>query len=411
MMQEMSGLELFINLKNSLIDTPFILITAYASVEDAVTAMKLGAEDYLTKPLNLEELKLKIDKIQSKRNLVEENKRLKDKIREMDFPDLIGESKIMNEIKNKILKVAADPDVSVMIYGESGTGKEIVARSIHFKSKRIDNPFQAINCAALSDELLESELFGNVKGAFTNAYKDKEGLFQSADKGTLFLDEVSEMSPRLQAKLLRVLQEKNFQPVGSSRTISVDVRIIGASNKDLKKLISDNKFREDLFYRLNVIEICLPDLCKRIEDIPILINHFLQKENNRTKKQISFSSETIDILQKYPWKGNVRELENFIKMICVTSGKETVEPTDLPENIFSEAILTSLKWKNLWKQNNFQTALNSAVENFEMEYLEYHLKKNDGNISKTAEAIGLSRVSLHKKIGQYKIDVSGSLSE
>jgi DNA-binding NtrC family response regulator len=410
MMPELTGLELLNKLIESKITTPFILITAYATVEDAVKAMKLGAEDYLTKPLNLEELKLKIEKVKNKKKLIEENIELKEKLKEIEFPDLIGESKVLTNIKKKIIKVAADPDISVMIYGESGTGKELVARNIHFKSTRSEKPFLAINCAALSDELLESELFGHVKGAFTNAYKDKEGLFQSADTGTLFLDEVSEMSPRLQAKLLRILQEKNFQPVGSTETVSVDIRIIGASNKDLKKLIREEKFREDLYYRLNVIEIRLPALSERSDDIPLLINHFLQRENIRTLKRISLSAASMDILEKYPWKGNVRELENFIKMICVTSEKEIIEPSDLPENIFSEALLTSMKWKNLWQQNDFQIALSSAVENFEREYLTYHIKKNEGNISKTAEAIGLSRVSLHKKIGQYKLNTN-DLSE
>ncbi|MCX6151443.1 MAG: sigma-54 dependent transcriptional regulator [Ignavibacteriales bacterium] len=403
MMPEMTGLDFLINLKNESDETPFILITAYASIEDAVTAMKIGAEDYLTKPLNLLELKLKIDKIKSKRILVEENIELKEKLKKMEFPDLIGNSKTMIDVKNKIIKIAADPDVSVMIYGESGTGKEIVARNIHYKSKRVDKPFMAINCAALSDEILESELFGHVKGSFTNAIKDKIGLFQAADKGTLFLDEVSQMSPRLQAKLLRVLQERNFQQVGSTQTISVDVRIIGASNKDLKKLIEEEKFREDLYYRLNVIEICLPTLSERSDDIPLLINHFLQKENIRMQKQIFFSPESVELLQKYSWKGNVRELENFIRMMFVTTEKQTIEPTDLPESIFSEVLISSLKWKNLWRQNNFQTALNSAIENFEREFLTYHIKNNCGNISKTAEAIGLSRVSLHKKISQYKL--------
>ena len=409
MMPELTGLEFLNKLIENKITTPFILITAYATVEDAVKAMKLGAEDYLTKPLNLEELKLKIDKIKNKKILIEENRKLKEKLNKIEFPDIIGESKVMHVLKNRIIKVASDPDITVMIYGDSGTGKELVARNVHFKSTRFDKPFLAINCAALSDELLESELFGHVKGAFTNAYKDKEGLFQSADKGTLFLDEVSEMSPRLQAKLLRVLQEKSFQLVGSTEIIKVDVRIIGASNKNLKELITKEKFREDLYYRLNVVEICVPALSERIEDIPLLINHFLQRENLRTKKGISFSSASMDILQKYPWKGNVRELENFIMMICVTSEKAIIEPTNLPENVVSETLINSMKWKSIWQQSDFQSALNNAIENFEKEYLSYHIKKNDGNISKTAESIGLSRVSLYKKIGQYKLNTNNNI--
>jgi DNA-binding NtrC family response regulator len=409
MMPELNGLEFLDRLIANKNTSPFIIITAYATVEDAVKAMKLGAEDYLTKPLNLEELKLKIDKIKNKKILVEEIKKLKDRLNKIEFPDLIGESKVMLDLKNRIAKVAADPEITVMIYGESGTGKELVARNIHFKSSRFDKPFLAINCAALSEELMESELFGHVKGAFTNAYKDKEGLFQCADQGTLFLDEVSEMSPRLQAKLLRVLQEKCFQPVGSTEIKKVDVRIIGASNKNLKELVANEKFREDLYYRLNVVEICTPALQERIDDIPLLVNHFLQRENLRTKKRISFSPASIEVLQKYPWKGNVRELENFIMMICVTSEKDFIEPTGLPENIFSQTLITAIKLKSLVQQSDFQSTLNSAIKNFEKEYLLYHLKKNNGNISKTAESISLSRVSLHKKIGQYKLNANNDL--
>jgi two-component system, NtrC family, response regulator PilR len=408
MMPKLNGLEFLKILIENKIAIPFILITAYATIEDAVTAMKLGAEDYLTKPLNLEELKLKIDKIINKKILLEENKKLKDRLNKIEFPDLIGESKVMQELKNRIVKLAADPDITVMIYGESGTGKELVARNIHFKSARLDKPFLAVNCAALSEELLESELFGHAKGAFTNAYKDKDGLFQSADEGTLFLDEVSEMSPRLQAKLLRVIQEKCFHPVGSTEIKKVDVRIIGASNKNLKELVTKGKFREDLYYRLNVVEICVPVLRKRTDDIPLLADHFLQRENLRTKKKISFSPASIEVLQNYPWNGNVRELENFIMMICATSEKDFIEPTSLPENIFSETLITSLKLKGLIQQSDFQSALNNVIESFEKEYLSYHIKKNDGNISKTAESIGLSRVSLHKKIGQYNLNTNNN---
>jgi len=403
MMPVMTGLQFLKELKKNSIETPVILVTAYASVEDAVKAMKIGAEDYLTKPLNLEELRLKIDKIKSKSDLIEENKFLKDRINKLEFQDIIGDSKIITELKNKLSKIAADPDISVMIYGESGTGKELVARNIHYKSNRRDKPFIAVNCAALSEELLESELFGHVKGAFTNAIKDKPGLFFIANHGSLFLDEVSEMSPRLQAKLLRVLQEKQFQPVGSIETVEVDVRILGASNKDLKKLITENKFREDLYYRLNVIDIYLPRLVDRKEDIPLLVKHFIEKEFERTKKRVALSSEVMEIIVNHPWKGNIRELENFIKMIVVTTENEAVQLIDLPETFFANAIISVMSWKSLWEKYDFQSALNSATENFEKEFLKYHIEKNNGNISRTAEAIKLSRVSLYKKINQYKL--------
>ncbi len=403
MMPVMNGIEFLKELRKNSILTPVILITAYASVEDAVKAMKIGAEDYLTKPLNLEELRLKIDKIKNKCDLIEENKFLKDKINKLEFREIIGESKLINEVKNKILKVAADPDVSVMIYGESGTGKELVAQNIHYMSNRRNKPFIAINCASLNEELLESELFGHVKGAFTNALKDKPGLFLIANNGSLFLDEVSEMSPRLQAKLLRVLQEKQFQPVGSVDIINIDVRILGASNQNLKKLIEENKFREDLFYRLNVVEISLPKLEERKEDIPLLINHFIEKEFERTKKRITLAPEVTEILINHSWRGNIRELENFIKMLAVITENKMIQITDLPESFFVNIIANSGKQKELWEKYDFQNALNSAVENFEKEFLKYHIEKNNGNISKTAEAIGLSRVSLYKKINQYNL--------
>lgn len=403
MMPVMNGIEFLKELRKNSVLTPVILITAYASVEDAVKAMKIGAEDYLTKPLNLEELRLKIDKIKNKCDLIEENKFLKDKINKLEFREIIGESKLINEVKNKILKVAADPDVSVMIYGESGTGKELVAQNIHYMSNRRHKPFIAINCASLSEELLESELFGHVKGAFTNALKDKPGLFLIANNGSLFLDEVSEMSPRLQAKLLRVLQEKKFQPVGSVETINIDVRILGASNQNLMRLIEENKFREDLYYRLNVVEISLPKLEDRMEDIPLLINHFIEKEFERTKKRITLDPEVTEILINHSWRGNIRELENFIKMLAVITENKMVQITDLPESFFVNKISNSIKQKKLWEKYGFQNALNSAVENFEKEFLRYHLEKNNGNISKTAEVIGLSRVSLYKKINQYNL--------
>ncbi len=403
MMPIMNGIEFLKELKKNSIQAPVILITAYASVEDAVKAMKIGAEDYLTKPLNLEELRLKIDKIKSKSDLIEENRFLKDKINKLEFREIIGESKSITEVKDKILKVAADTDISVMIYGESGTGKELVARNIHYLSNRNNKPFIAVNCASLSEELLESELFGHVKGAFTNAVKDKPGLFLVANNGSLFLDEVSEMSPKLQAKLLRVLQEKQFQSVGSVDLIDINVRILGASNKNLKKLIEENKFREDLYYRLNVVEINLPGLEDRKEDIPLLINHFIEKEFERTKKRITLSSEVLDVFMKHRWKGNIRELENFIKMLSVITDHQMIQISDLPESFFTSSITNAIKMKSVWEKYDFQNALNSAVENFEKEFLRYHIEKNNGNVSRTAEAIGLSRVSLYKKINQYNL--------
>ncbi len=399
-MPEMNGIDLLKEIKLRKHPIPFIIITAFAKIEDAVMCMKIGANDYLTKPINLEELKIKILKITEQQRLEKENYELKQKLEEIKMPSIIGESKSVMKMKELIRKVSADPDVSVMIYGESGTGKELVARNIHGFSTRKDNPFVAINCAAVPDELLESELFGYVKGAYTGAFKDKAGYFEKADKGTIFLDEVSEMSMSMQAKLLRVLQDHKIQRLGSTQNIHVDIRVIGASNKKLDELVKKNKFREDLYYRLNVVEVNVPPLRRRTDDIPILINHFLTKSNGR---KISFSGEAITVLEKYTWPGNIRELENFVKMLMVTTDNPIIEINDLPEKILNEINYSSEKWLDIYKVTDYQTALHNAIANFEKEYLSYHIRKNNSNISKTAEAINLSRVSLYKKINEYNL--------
>ncbi|MFH1196637.1 MAG: sigma-54 dependent transcriptional regulator [bacterium] len=403
MMPNMTGLELLTKIKEQTDTMPFIMITAFASIENAVEAMKIGADDYLTKPLNLEELRIKIRKIDEKKNLLSENIKLKQKLNSLEFPEIIGTSVAIRRVKEMILKIAADPDVPVMIYGQSGTGKELAARNIHSKSNRAGCPFVAINCAALPDDLLESELFGYVKGAFTGAMKDKMGLFESANCGSLFLDEVSEMSPRLQAKLLRVLQDHKIQPLGSTQCIETNIRVLGASNVNLQELVKEGKFREDLFYRMNVIELHLPSLKERVEDIPMLLKHFLDLFQSKSNKKVKFSNQAIEAMMCYAWQGNIRELENLVRRILVTTDKDLVSLEDLPATFANEAksliTCTGSEWENI----PFQPALNGAVEMFEKEYLKYHLKKNNGNITKTADTIGLSRVSLHKKIKQYEL--------
>lgn len=402
-MPVLNGIELLKMLKNKGISIPFIIITAFAKVEDAVLCMKLGADDYLTKPVNLEELNIKISKIKKQKILEKENVELKRQLDEITLPAIIGESSIINEMKNMMRKISSDPDVSVMIYGESGTGKELVARNIHAFSQRESYPFVALNCAAVPDELLESELFGYVKGAFTGAAKDKAGYFELANKGTIFLDEVSEMSPAMQAKLLRVLQDHKIQPLGSAQNIEVDIRVIGASNKKLDQLVKQNKFREDLYYRLNVVEITVPALRNRIDDIPLLIDHFLNQK--KYKQKITFDKETMSVLEKYSWPGNIRELENLIKMLMVTTNNSVIEISDLPEKILTGTDYSSKGWMEFYRVTDYQTALHNAVANFEKEYLKYHIKKNKSNISKTAAAINLSRVSLYKKINEYNLKI------
>ncbi len=398
-MPEVNGLELLNALRQKGKDTPMIIITAFATVEDAVKAMKLGANDYLTKPLHLEELQLKIGKIEDELKLKRENAELKERLRRIDFPEMVGVSEAITEVKKMIAKIAQRDDVPVMIYGASGTGKELAAKAIHNVSKRNGAPFVAVNCAAMPDELLESELFGYVKGAFTGAVKDREGLFKTADGGTLFLDEVGEMSPRLQAKLLRALQDFRIQPLGTSNSFNVDVRIIGASNVRLQDLVSQNKFREDLFYRLNVAEISIPPLSRRKEDIPLLLEHFISSP--KIKKEITFTKEALAALTDYNWPGNVRELENFVNSISVFAERDVIDRNDLPERILNESSAVKYKWDNLFANNNFPDAQKIILEDFEKKFLEFHLRKHNGNITRTAEAIGLSRVSLHKKINDY----------
>jgi two-component system, NtrC family, nitrogen regulation response regulator NtrX len=402
-MPEMNGLELLESLRKNKIHVPFIIITAFATVENAVKAMQMGADDYVTKPLNLLELKMRIDKVQRSLKLQDENKKLKDRLRSIEYPEIVGFSKSIHDMRAMIHKVAADKDVSVMIYGASGTGKEVVAKSIHLNSARRNNPFVAINCAALPDELLESELFGYEKGAFTGAMKSKEGLFQTADGGTLFLDEVGEMSERLQAKLLRVIEDYTIQPLGSTRQNKIDVRVIGASNKKLIDLVKAYSFREDLYYRLHVVEINLPLLKERREDIPLLIDHFLQFGGN--SKKITFSAKAVSLLQNYSWPGNVRELQNIVRMLQVLYPAQEITDEMIPEIIIKDVDTMQHDWSELLDKNDFQSAQKQAIEKFERKFLKFHLNRNDGNIAKTAENINLSRVSLYKKIKQYDLSV------
>ncbi|MEE9430826.1 MAG: sigma-54 dependent transcriptional regulator [Melioribacteraceae bacterium] len=397
-MPEMGRLELLDYLINNKITIPIIIMTAFSSIESAVEAMRKGAEDYLTKPINLNELLIKIKKVVKAQALVKENKDLKKRINFYELPEIIGESESIKELKDLLKRISNDSSVPIYIYGKSGTGKELVARNIHFMSTRKDKLFTPINCATLSDDLMESELFGYVKGAFTGAIQNKIGLLESSTGGTIFLDEICEMSPKVQAKLLRVLQDGIVQPIGSNEMKIVDVRVISASNQKLINLVEEKKFREDLFYRLNVIEVEVPSLSARRTDLPLLIKHFLLKYG---KPNLIFTDDTLEILINYDWPGNIRELENLIRMLLVTNNDNTITKNLLPEKFI-------LSKKNITKETNFiyedyKTAFNHSVNNFDKSYLEYHLKKNNFNISKTAESIHLSRVSLHKKNQEYSI--------
>src|SRR3989338_2663154 len=338
-MPKMSGIDI---LRESMAlhpNTPVIMITAFASTEVAVEAMKLGAYDYITKPFNVDEIKIIIKNAIEKKSLFDENISLREELKgRYQFSNIVGKSDKIQKVFELIMKVANSKS-SVLITGESGTGKELVARAIHYNGDRKDKPFVSISCGAIPETLLESELFGHQKGAFTVDDSDKKGLFEIADGGTFFLDEVSEAPLSIQAKLLRVLQEKEFKRVGGVKNIKVDVRVIAATNKNLRELIAEGKFREDLYYRLNVIPIELPPLRERKEDIQLLANHFIGKYNVINKKDIKgIEPKAMEIIERYKWRGNVRELENVIERAVTLEIGNVIQPDTLPDEIrsFSE---------------------------------------------------------------------------
>ncbi|MDY0301853.1 MAG: sigma-54 dependent transcriptional regulator, partial [Trichlorobacter sp.] len=331
-MPNMDGMQVIKSIKEQSPATPVIMITAFGSVNMAVNAMKSGAYDYITKPFNRDELRFTVAKALEFSTLSAENQRLKTELANKDdFSTIIGNSTVMAKVFQVVSKVA-DTEASVLITGESGTGKELVARSIHNRSSRKNNPFIAINCAAIPHDLLESELFGHVKGAFTGAVRDKVGKFVQADCGTLFLDEVGELPVALQPKLLRALQERVVEPVGGTREIRLDVRVVAATNLEMDKAIADGTFREDLYYRLAVIPLHLPPLRQRQEDIALLLKHFCKRHH---AEQVRFDKEAMTALKKYHWPGNVRELENLVERLLIMRSNDVITLADLPDKILN----------------------------------------------------------------------------
>jgi two-component system response regulator PilR (NtrC family) len=396
-MPKMSGMELLRYVREKRPDIPIVMITAYGTIKQAVEALKAGAIDYIVKPFDVEELKIIVAQGMEKKRLKEENLFLKKELKEkFDFENMIGKSKVMQEIYNLIEKVAGT-DSTVLITGESGTGKEIAARAIHYMSTRRDRAFVSINCGALPENLLESELFGHVKGSFTGAVVNKKGMFEIAEKGTLFLDEVGEMSPWTQVKLLRALQDKRIRRVGGTEEIPVDVRILGASNQDLKKSISEGNFREDLFYRLNVISFEMPPLRKRKEDIPLLVNHFLEKYCNGMGRQMKrIAPEVIGILESYPWPGNVRELENAIERVVAIEERGTITKGSLPKEM-------------LQPKDRQETApslepgfdLNTVLDKITSDYVQQALHFSRGNLKEAASILGINYRSLRYLVEKH----------
>jgi len=396
-MPGMNGMELLEEAKKIDPELPVIMMTAYGTIEKAVEAMKKRAYDYITKPFRNEELKLTVKKALEFYRLKKENRLLSDALSDRyKYGNIIGKSQPMLKLYEMIGKVAPSK-ASVMITGPSGTGKELIAKAIHYNSPRKNRPFISINCGALTETLLESELFGHERGAFTGAVTMKKGRFELADGGTLFLDEVGEMSPSLQVKLLRVLQEMEFERVGGTKTIKVDVRILAASNRRLKEDVDKGIFREDLFYRLNVVHIEVPPLKERVEDIPFLVAHFVEKFRSSNKKKIELAPEVWKALYSYPWPGNIRELENTIERAMVMSSDENITLKDLPDYVISEKEQAI----DLDRIVPLNLALAQALDQIEEKLISRALKHSNNIQSRAAETLGITRHAMHYKMKKY----------
>jgi DNA-binding NtrC family response regulator len=383
-----------------------ILMTGYGTVETAVEAMKLGAFHYITKPFKIDDVRYLVKKAFEHTRIKKENINLKKQVKKKySFENIIGTSREMLEVLSLIEKVA-DTDSTILILGRSGTGKEMVARALHYNSSRAHNLLVPVNCAAIPEDLLESELFGHVKGAFTGAISPRTGRFELANHGTIFLDEVGEMSPSLQAKLLRVLQEKEFDPVGSTNTLKVDVRVIAATNKDLEEEVRNNRFREDLFYRLNVIPLRIPSLKERKDDIPLLLHYFIEKYNEKRGGNIErISDKAMELLMEYEWDGNVRELENLVERLVVLKRGGIVKASDLPEKIRRNFPLPNHVTLADTKGNRqpFPVNLKEEVESLETFLISRALKLTGGNREKAANLLGIKRTTLVEKIKRKNI--------
>lgn len=405
-----NGLQLLEHVRKNRFPTEVVIITGVGTVETAVAAIKNGAYDFLTKPF---------DNIQKVGSLIQkaiERYHLMMKIKELEhtqgdqfqFEGIVGKSPKMQELY-RLIESIAPTSSTVLIQGESGTGKELVASAIHRSSNRKTNRFVCINCAAIPETLLESELFGHKKGSFTGAVSDKRGLFEEANGGTIFLDEIGETPPSIQVKLLRVLQEGEVRPVGDTQTKIVDVRVIAASNKDLYTLVQEKLFREDLFYRLNVITVYLPPLRDRVEDISLLAYHFLTKHADKAKKKISkLSVDVLQALQNYHWAGNVRELENVIERAVVLTRGETIYAKDLPPQVLGQSFYLTEEegdGKDL-TQLNYQEAKEKALSSFNRNYIASILKQTAGNLSNASERAGMDRSNFKKIVKRYNIDIS-----
>jgi two-component system response regulator HydG len=398
-MSQVDGIEALKQIKKISPGIPVIIITAYASVETAVQALQAGAHDYLTKPLDIEELRIKVQQTLEFWRLKEDNILQKRRIENLfDASRIVGRSQKMKEVLETVAMVAPT-EASVLVLGESGTGKELIANALHQGSSRADKRFIKVNCAALPETLLESELFGHERGAFTGAVGRRPGRFELADGGTIFLDEIGEMTPATQAKLLRVLQEREFEPLGSTKTVKVDIRILAASNRILKDEVKKGTFREDLFYRLNVVPIYLPPLRERKEDVPLLIEHFLTVYNEKNGRKLQgFHPRALDALMRYAWPGNIRELENVVERAVILTREDYVPFSDLPEAIRGASD------DDLSKEVREGLRPGMTIKEMEHELIIKTLEDNDGNRTRTSRVLGITRRTLQHKLKEYGID-------
>lgn len=397
-MPEMTGMDVLEHIKKVYPEIPVLIVTGYGTVKTAVEAMKKGALDYITKPIDNEELKYVVKRALETQRLYIQHKHLNQGLQErFSLNRIIGNSDPMRKVKDLVNQVA-DTDYTVLITGESGTGKELIARAIHYTSRRARYPMVTINCAAIPETLLESELFGYEKGAFTDARSPKPGRLKIADGGTVFLDELAELSPMTQAKLLRVLQEKEIEPLGSTKTVKVDIRIIAATNKDLYEEVKKGRFREDLYYRVNVFPIHITPLRERKEDIPLLLDFFINQYNRELGKWIKgFSLEALEILQDYSWPGNVRELENLVERMMILCKGEWVEVGDLPSGF------TPTMPFNRDIRTPSLLALGGSIEELEQRLIQEALEKTSGNVTEAARLLKTTRNTLRYRIQKYAL--------
>ena len=410
-MPGISGLELVRQIHEVDPDLPCIVVTGYGSAEQSVEALHAGAFWYLEKPFeqrSLDVVRRLVDQAIEHRRLRTENRLLQSQLRSRyRFDNVVGQSRALRDVLDLVGRVA-DSDSTVLITGESGTGKELIARAIHYNSKRADRVMVTVNCGAIPEELLESELFGHVKGAFTNAVQHREGRFAAADGGTIFLDEIGDMSPNLQVKLLRVLQDRTFEPVGSSKTVRADVRVLAATHRNLEEAIRQGRFREDLYYRLNVIPIEVPPLRARKEDVPLLVEHFLARLNEEKGRGIDgIAPAALERLVEHDWPGNVRELENLIERLVVLRGRGTIEVDDLPASLRPRAAAPAVGLPEVGPEG---VPFNEVVDRLETHLIVQALERTGWNKNRAAQLLGLNRTTLIEKIKKKKLEPAEGLS-